>query len=222
MRDSSPSSFHGGVSAVHYFIGDSSESDDVLSGCVRAVVDEMDDVGEEMYTILIDSSADASIFPVSLLEKGSDVQGAVGRLMDAQGSEIPIESVKDMEVRLKDITGRTVCLRERVALSSRVTQPIISFGHLMEGGWSIDAREQALTHSLGAHVPLELQNRSLVVQGTIRVFKERSKLQMIFMSEPSKQMSCNMLLKVMLDGIWTTTAEELADTMRIDTKIRAL
>ena len=171
LRDSSPSSFHGGVSAVHYFIGDSSDSDDVLSGCVRAVVDEMDDVGEEMHTILIDSGADASIFPVSLLEKGSDVQGAVGRLMDAQGSEIPIESVKDMEVRLKDITGRTVCLRERVALSSRVTQPIISFGHLMEGGWSIDAREQALTHSLGAHVPLELQNRSLVVQGTIRVLQ---------------------------------------------------
>lgn len=142
LRDSSPLSFHGGVSAVHYFIGDSSDSDDIFSGgFVRAVADEKDDVGEEMHTILIDSGADASIFPVSLLEKGSHVQGAVGRLIDAQGSDIPIESVKDMEVRLKDITGRTVCLRERVALSSRVTQPIISFGHLMEGGWSIDARE---------------------------------------------------------------------------------
>jgi len=159
---------HGSVHAVHFFIGD---ADDCLcNGFVQAVVDEMDDVGEELHSILIDSGADASIFPLSLLDRGYAVPGVVGK--DAQGSEIPVESVRDMEVGLKDITGKTICLKERVALSSRVSQPIISFGHLLEGGWSIDGREQALTHSLGAHIPVELQNRSLVVHGTIRVLHE--------------------------------------------------
>lgn len=69
----------------------------------------MDDVGEELHSILIDSGADASIFPLSLLDRGRAVPGVVGRLMDAQGSEIPVESVCDMEVRPKDTTGRIVC-----------------------------------------------------------------------------------------------------------------
>ena len=120
--------------------------------------------------------------------------------MDAQGSEIPIESVRDMEVRLKDITGKTICLKERVALSSRVSQPIISFGHLLEGGWSIDGREQALTHSLGAHIPVELQNRSLVVQVQSEFCMKKSMTSMMYMSEPFKQMSCSTLLKETLVG----------------------
>jgi hypothetical protein len=70
---------------------------------------KLDDVGEELHSILIDSGADASIFPLSLLDRGRAVPGVVGRLMDAQGSEIPVESVRDMEVRPKDTTGRIVC-----------------------------------------------------------------------------------------------------------------
>ena len=42
----------------------------------------------------------------------------------------------------------------------------------MENGWTIDGRAQALTHSLGAHIPVELQNKSLVVQGTVPVMRE--------------------------------------------------
>ena len=169
LRDSSPLSSKSVVRAVHFFIGEHDEC--VGDGFVRAVVEEIDDESEELHTILIDSGADASIFPVSLLGRGNPVPGATSRLCDAQGSEIPIESVSDMEVRLRDITGKTVCLRERVAISSKVTQPILSFGHLMESGWTIDGRQQALTHNLGAHIPVELQNRSLVVQGTIRVLQ---------------------------------------------------
>ena len=170
LRCPSPTSVHGSVNVVHHFIGDS--EDCMMNGFVRAVVDEMDDSGEELYNILIDSGADASIFPMSLIGRGLDAEGVVGRLQDAQGSEIPVEAVKDMEVRLKDITGKTICLRERVAVSSRVHQPILSFGRLMENGWTIDGRAQALTHSLGAHIPVELQNKSLVVQGTVRVMRE--------------------------------------------------
>eukprot|EP00435_Cladocopium_sp_Y103_P044674 s1582_g12.t1 len=173
LRCPSPtSSLHGSVKVVHHFIGDS--DDCMLNGFVRAVVDEMDDDGEELYNILVDSGADASIFPLHLLDRGVETGGTVGRLHDAQGSQIPVEAVKDMEIRLKDISGKTVVLREKVAISSCVSQPILSFGRLMENGWTLDGCSQAMTHSFGAHVPVELQNKSLTVQGTIRVLKELS------------------------------------------------
>ena len=60
LRCPSPTSVHGSVNVVHHFIGDS--EDCMMDGFVRAVVDEMDDNGEELYNILIDSGADASIF----------------------------------------------------------------------------------------------------------------------------------------------------------------
>eukprot|EP00435_Cladocopium_sp_Y103_P066687 s792_g29.t1 len=181
MRDCSSSSFHGSVHVVHHFIGDSSdESMDVckdlccFDGAVRTVLDvgveSCADVSEDLHSILIGSGADASIFPSSLFNKDTQVSGSVGRLCDAQGVEIPVTAVQDMEIRLEDVTNRTVLLRERVALSDRVSQPIISFGHLLESGWGIDATEQTLSHSVaGAHIPLELQSKSVVVQGTIRL-----------------------------------------------------
>ena len=125
----------------------------------------------EVFDILLDSGADASILPVSLLGKGRPAQRVVGRVHDAEGTEIPIDTVQDMEIRLKDVTGCTVVLKERVAVSS-VSQPILSSGHLLEGGWSIDGCQQALTHHTGANVSVELQNKSLMVQGTIHVLRE--------------------------------------------------
>ena len=78
--------------------------------------------------------ADASIFPSSLLEKGTPAVASVGRLVDAQGVEIPIEATKDMEIALRDMTGRVILLRETVAISDRVSQPILSFGKMLENG----------------------------------------------------------------------------------------
>ena len=88
------------------------------------------------------------------------------------GREIPIESMQDMEIRLRDITGKAVLIRERVAVSSMVNQPILCFGRLLENGWCVDGQQQALTHMAGAHVPIELQNKSIVVQGEIRMLRE--------------------------------------------------
>ena len=109
-----------------------------FDGAIRTVVDS-DDACEnscdETYTILLDSGADASIFPASLLNKGTPACGAIGKLHDAQGAEIPVQSIQDMEIRLKDLSGRNIVLRERVAISDRVTQPIVCFGHLLESGW---------------------------------------------------------------------------------------
>ena len=88
------------------------------------------------------------------------------------GREIPIESMQDMEIRLRDITGKAVLIRERVAVSSMVNQPILCFGRLLENGWCVDGQQQALTHMAGAHVPIGLQNKSIVVQGEIRMLRE--------------------------------------------------
>eukprot|EP00435_Cladocopium_sp_Y103_P029077 s3541_g7.t1 len=106
MRDcSSPSSFHGSVHVVHHYIGDSSTDDSVdvcrdlccFDGAVRTVlgasVESFGERCEELHSILIDSGADASIFPSSLFDKGHDVSGSVGRLCDAQGVEIPVTAV---------------------------------------------------------------------------------------------------------------------------------
>ena len=169
---SSPTSSHG-VRVVRHFIGDCDECDDLFTGTIRTIVNDVgDDSYDAMFNILLDTNADASIFPSSLLGLGQQAHGVVGKVCDAQGVEIPVEAVQDMEIRLQDISGKTVILKERVAVSDRVSQPILSFGNLLQEGWTIDGSQQALTHRFGAHVPVSLQNTSLIVQGQIRVIHE--------------------------------------------------
>ena len=124
MRDcSSPSSFHGSVHVVHHYIGDSSDdSMDVcrelccFDGSVRAVSgadgDSCSERIEEVHSILIDSGADASIFPSSLFDKGRQVSGSIGKLCDAQGVEIPLTAVQDMEIRLQLQDAPYCCVRK--------------------------------------------------------------------------------------------------------------
>ena len=76
--------------------------------------------------------------------------------------------MRDIEVHLMDETGRKVVLRESVAVSAHVQQPILCFGRLMQSGWGVDAGEQSLVHSTGVRIPLELQHQSVVVKGSIR------------------------------------------------------
>ena len=45
---------------------------------------------------------------------------------------------------------------------------------MLETGWGIDPCEQTLVHSAGVKVPIELQNKSMVVKGWIRVTNEAS------------------------------------------------
>ena len=67
---------------------------------------------------------------------------------------------------------KTVLIRERVAVSSMVNQSILCFGHLLENGWCADGQQQALTQMAGAHIPIALQNRPMVVQDEIRMLRE--------------------------------------------------
>ena len=74
---------------------------------------------------------------------------------------------------LRDMSGRVILLRGTVAVSDRVSQPILSLGKMLENGWGIDGSQQMLVHtSAGAAIPLELQNKSMIVHGSIRVLTE--------------------------------------------------
>lgn len=73
---------------------------------------------------------------------------------------------------MRDVTGRT--LKETVAGSDDVEQPIVCFGHLLQSGWGVDAQQHALVHSTtGTSIPLGLQQKSLVMCGTIHAIHEQ-------------------------------------------------
>ena len=115
---------------------------------------------EEVHNILLDSRADASIFPASLLGCGKPAASSIGRLVDAQGVEIPAEATRDMEIALQDMNGRLILLRDTVAVSDRVSQPILSFGKMLENGWEIDGNQQMLVHtSAGLRQPPKVEGK---------------------------------------------------------------
>ena len=168
------------VRVIQYYIGDSDEDMDVD---IRAVVEEIDeheslDLEEpnSPTTIILDSGADAPIFPASWISAGIQAHPDDGprRLQDAQGNVIPTLGKREVEIFLSDVAGKQICLKERVTISDRVTQPILCYGKLMEQGWSIQADEQMLVHSTtNTRIPVDMQNRSLTVSGKIRLIQEK-------------------------------------------------
>lgn len=159
-----------------FYIGDESEIDE---GEVRMVAEiDSDFENEEKTAIIIDSGADAPIFPATWKRSGKQVVEKNKRsgLQDAQGKPIPTLGRRDIEVLLRDDQGKMVKIRERVTISEAVSQPILCFGRLMEQGWSINSREQALVHEAEGKevkIPVEMQNRSLTVLGHIRMIEEK-------------------------------------------------
>ena len=134
LRDSpkpTPKSNDGVVRAIHYYIGDDDVQSNIQSGQVRAIVSEIPNNASNLYSILLDP-----------------------RLHDAQGREIPVHSMKDVEVHLE---------------IAHMIQPILCYGILLEAGCGINPAEPALTHLAGVRVPIELQNMSATVKGWNRV-----------------------------------------------------
>ena len=171
LRDSplsSPKSFSGSVRAMHFYIGDDTE-DHLQEGEIRTIISELPSDAGEMCNILLDSGADAAVFPMQFAACGMDACETSAKLHDAQGQVIPVQSMRDVEITLMDETGKLVLLRERVAVSPHVSQPILCYGRLLQAGWGMDSREQALVHEAGVKVPIDLQNMSLTVKGWIRV-----------------------------------------------------
>ena len=137
---------------------------------VRAVVEELPD-NSNLETILLDSGADASVFPISLVGAGEAISSQGTKLQDAQGKSIPIDSM-GFEIKIPTSSGNSIVLKEKVAISSRVSQPILCFGHLLEQGFGIDGREQSLIHAAGGiNIPLQMQNKSMAVLGHFRVLQ---------------------------------------------------
>ena len=173
---SSPKSNDGSIRVVRYFIGDDAELP-VQPADIRAMVTELPS-DSDLQTILLDSGADAAVFPASFGRSGSKVTDETVVLHDAQGTVIPVEDMRDMEIQLLDQHGRLITIQECVAVSSRIQQPILSFGKMLECGWGLDSREQALIHETGnVRVPVELQHRSIVVKGWVRVINEEPKVE---------------------------------------------
>ena len=145
---------------------------------VRAMVETMPD-DSNMCSVLLDSGADASIFPTCMPGLGTESDRPVTKLQDAQGNIIPVEAMRDIELHLADSNGKAVVLREIVAVSRQIQQPIMCFGHLMANGWGVNAAECTLEHSCGVSVPIEMQNQSLAVRGWIGVLKEEQREPML-------------------------------------------
>ena len=71
----------------------------------------------DICSIVLDSGADAAVFPMQFAGCGDDPGETSARLHDAQGRVIPVETMRDVEVRLLDETGKRVLLKERVRRS---------------------------------------------------------------------------------------------------------
>eukprot|EP00913_Durusdinium_trenchii_P032259 g30204.t1 len=126
---------------------------------------------EEKVNVILDSGADASLFPGRLMDKGIPTSGACPYLQDAQGTKIKTYGHSDVDIVMHAKDGREVIIKERVTFSDLVSQPILSYGRLLRTGWSIDGGTQCLKHD-ETEVPLAFQNQSLVVRAAIRMIHE--------------------------------------------------
>ena len=107
------------------------------------------------------------MLPGHMLKQGRKARGMSPYLQDAQGRAIRTYGHRDIDIELKAEDDRLMVLKERVTVSDVVSQPILSFGHLLRSGWSISGEERCLVNG-EVKVPIDLQNQSLVVQGQIR------------------------------------------------------
>ena len=100
-----------------FFIGDDVEHAR-FHGDVRVLVEEVSDWDDgELKSILLDSGADAAVFPKEYATAGLASNMPDLQLHDAQGRQIPVMGMRAVEVHLADETGRQVVLREHVAIS---------------------------------------------------------------------------------------------------------
>ena len=81
---------------------------------------------------------------------------------------ILLDTMRLVEIRLPTSSGCSVVLKERVAISATVSQPILCFGRLLEQ----DRWQRAVPDSCRTtNIPLQLQNESMAVLGHIRVLQ---------------------------------------------------
>ena len=89
---------------MHFYIGDHEECDEttLADANIRAVIEEW----EEQHVILLDLGADAPVFPASCLAAGVSLRSPITRLHDAQGHEIPVLDMRNVEIRPLDMSQK--------------------------------------------------------------------------------------------------------------------
>ena len=120
-------------------------------------------------SIIVDSGADATVLPISYLSAGVEMEEEGPMLQDAQGEQINIEGYKSVCFVFEAESGKEVQIYEKAHFSKGIAQPILSFGRLMESGWGIT--DHSLVYGAGDReikIPLRLQNKSLVAEGSVR------------------------------------------------------
>ena len=107
-----------------------------------------------------------------MIHCGQHLTGQQVALQDAQGKAIPLLGQRSRSVVLEDKNGAEIELRDNVVFSDEITQPILSFGRLMNAGWGICAHTKSLCNGAYA-IPLNFQNNNLIVKGHVRSIGER-------------------------------------------------
>ena len=154
---------------------------------------------EDQVKVIIDSGADATILPSSYLAIGTELDEGAPKLQDAQGVPIEVRGYKQVCFIIQTDNNKEVQIFDKAHFSDEISQPIISYGKLMEAGWNIEAgqlngSQHSMTFGLGHNVvriPLQLQNRSLVATGHLRTVVE----------EPADPMMVRVLEAKLLDDL---------------------
>ena len=125
---SADESAEGSVRVMQFFIGDELEPECEIEVCnIRAVAEELGE-NDELCPIFLDSGADTAVFPERFGQMGKPAQCQALLLRDAQGGKIPVSHMRDAQIELMDEKGQLIILKERVAISSHVQQPILVLG----------------------------------------------------------------------------------------------
>ena len=84
---------------VQFYIGDEPGFHNVGSeqNMVRTMVEPLDDESS-MHSFLLDSGADVSVFPACMKELGTISDFMPGNLREAQGNDIPLHGMRDIEL----------------------------------------------------------------------------------------------------------------------------
>ena len=162
---------------------------------------------EDQVKVIIDSGADATILPSSYLDIGTELDEGAPKLQDAQGVPIEVRGYKQVCFIFKADNDKEVQIFDKAHFSDEISQPIISYGKLMEAGWNIEAGQMSggqhsMTFGLGHNVvriPLQLQNRSLVATGHLRTVVEK----------PAGPMMVRVLEAKLLDDLQMTARDQV-------------
>ena len=168
MRSSSISSWcHCRMVKFFYIDNEEYKPMSIRSTTFGGETNERYEIDTNEVDIIIDSGADAPVFPSSMIHCGRQCDGQQVALQDAQGRALPLLGQRSVAVVLEDKNGVEIEVRDNVVFSDEISQPILSFGRLMNAGWSMCAQTRSLRN--GAYeIPLDFQNSSLIVRGHVR------------------------------------------------------